>query len=58
VESTTFLSHDTPRAPDDLRMSINAEILGGSLSVQHYIEEIGESDHLRLVSDSDVVVNA
>ena len=35
-------------------MSINVEILGGSLPVQHYIEEIGQPDHLRLVSTSDV----
>src|SRR5437899_3962443 len=41
-------------APDGRRMSINVEILGGSLMVQHYIEEIGEPHHLRLVSDSDV----
>jgi hypothetical protein len=41
-------------APDGRRMSINVEILGGSLMVQHYVEEIGQSDHLRLVSNSDV----
>ncbi len=35
-------------------MSINVEILGGSLMVQHYVEEIGEPDHLRLVSKSDL----
>jgi hypothetical protein len=35
-------------------MSINVEILGGSLMVQHYIEEIGEPDHLKLVSNSGV----
>jgi hypothetical protein len=35
-------------------MSINVEILGGGLMVQHYIEEIGQPDHLRLVSNSDV----
>jgi hypothetical protein len=35
-------------------MSINVEIIGGSLMVQHYVEEIGRPDHLRLVSDSDV----
>jgi hypothetical protein len=57
VEPKTPLSHDTAAAPDGLRMSINVEILGGSLSVQHYIDEICESDHLRLVSDSDVFVN-
>ncbi len=35
-------------------MSINVEILGGSLMVRHYIEEIGQPDHLRLVSHADV----
>ena len=35
-------------------MSINIEILGGSLIVQHYIEEVARPDHLRLVSKSDV----
>jgi hypothetical protein len=40
--------------PDGRRMSINVEILGGSLMVQHYVEEIGEPDHLRLVSNSDL----
>jgi hypothetical protein len=41
-------------SPDGRRMSINVEIIGGSLMVQHYIEEIGQPDHLRLVSESDV----
>jgi hypothetical protein len=41
-------------APDGRRMSINVEVLGGSLMVQHYVEEIGQPDHLRLVSNSDV----
>ena len=35
-------------------MSINVEMLGGSLMVQHYVEEIGEPDRLRLVSTSDL----
>ena len=41
-------------APDGRRMSINVEVIGGSLMVQHYVEEIGEPDHLRLVSHSDL----
>jgi hypothetical protein len=41
-------------APDGRRMSINVEIIGGSLTVEHYIEEIGRRDYLRLVSQSDV----
>jgi hypothetical protein len=35
-------------------MSVNVEILR-SLMVQHYVEEIGQPDHLRLVSISDLL---
>jgi hypothetical protein len=41
-------------APDGRRMSINVEVIGGSPIVQHYVEEIAEPDHLRLVSHSDL----
>jgi len=41
-------------APDGKRMSINVETIGGSLMVQHYLETLGEKDHLILDSDSDV----
>jgi len=41
-------------APDGRRMSINVEVIGGSLMVQHYLEDVSEPDHLRLLSDSDV----
>ncbi|MBW8786605.1 hypothetical protein HFO94_28990 [Rhizobium leguminosarum] len=40
--------------PDGRRMSINVETIGGSLMVQHYVETLGERDHLILDSDSDV----
>jgi hypothetical protein len=40
--------------PDGRRMSINVEIIGGSLMVQHYIETLGRRDHLILESVSDV----
>jgi hypothetical protein len=39
---------------DGRRVSINVENIGGSLIVQHYVEDIGEPDHLRLVSHSDL----
>jgi hypothetical protein len=52
--SPAHCSAGATTTPDGRRMSINVEILGGSLMVQHYIEEIGEPDHLRLVSNSDV----
>jgi len=52
--SPAHVSAGVTTAPDGRRMSINLEILGGSPMVQHYVEEIGERDHLRLVSNSDV----
>lgn len=52
--SPAHCSAGTTTAPDGRRMSINVEVLGGSLMVQHYVEEIGQPDHLRLVSTSDV----
>jgi hypothetical protein len=35
-------------------MSINVEVIGGSLMVQHYVETLGKKDHLILDSVSDV----
>jgi hypothetical protein len=52
--SPAHCSAGATTTPDGRRMSINVEILGGSLMVQHYVEEIGQPDHLRLVSNSDV----
>lgn len=40
--------------PDGRRMSINVEVIGGSLMVQHYQEEVSEPQHLVLTSFSDV----
>ncbi|MEA1648880.1 hypothetical protein UAJ10_07595 [Nitrospirillum sp. BR 11164] len=45
-------------APDGKRMSINVEFIGGSLMVQHYVETLGNKDHLILDSDSDVFTPA
>jgi hypothetical protein len=52
--SPAHYSAGSTTAPDGRRMSINVEVLGGSMIVQHYVEEIGQKDHLRLVSTSDV----
>jgi len=52
--SPAHVSAGATTAPDGRRMSINVEVLGGSPMVQHYVEEIGEPHHLRLVSNSDV----
>ena len=45
-------------APDGRRMSINVEVIGGSPMVQHYVEEIAEPHHRRLISNSDVFTPA
>jgi hypothetical protein len=52
--SPAHCSAGATTSPEGRRMSINVEILGGSLIVQHYIEEVAQTDHLRLVSTSDV----
>jgi hypothetical protein len=39
-------SAGTTTSPDGPRMSISVEVLGGSRIVQHYVEEIGQPDHL------------
>lgn len=41
-------------SPNGKRMSINVEVIGGSLMVQHYIETVGHKEHLVLKSVSDV----
>lgn len=39
---------------DGKPMSINVEVIGGSLIVEHYVETLGEKHHLILDSVSDV----
>jgi hypothetical protein len=41
--------------PAGKRMSINVETIGGSLMLQHYVETLGEKDHLILESVSDII---
>src|SRR5689334_25187974 len=52
--SPAHCSAGATTAPDGRRMSINVEIIGGSLMVQHYVEELAQPDNLTLVSNSDV----
>jgi hypothetical protein len=52
--SPAHVSAGFTTAPDGKRMSINVEIIGGSLMVQHYVETLGRKDHLILDSESDV----
>lgn len=39
---------------DGRRMSINVEMIGSGLVVQHYVGEVTEASHCRMVSTSDV----
>jgi hypothetical protein len=41
-------------APDGKRMSINVEIIGGSMIAEHYVEMLGSKSHLILDSTPDV----
>src|SRR6202035_5300755 len=41
-------------SPDGKRMSINVEVIGGSLIVEHYVEALGSRSHLILDSTYDV----
>jgi len=41
--------------PSGLRVSMNAETVGGQFMVQHYVEEIAERDHVRGVSPNTVL---
>lgn len=52
--SPAHVSAGFTTAPDGKRMSINVEVIGDSLMVQHYVETFGRSDHLILNSESDV----
>jgi hypothetical protein len=52
--SPAHVSAAVTEATDGRRMSINVEVIGGIPMVQHYVEEISEPQHLRLVSHSDV----
>jgi hypothetical protein len=42
---------------DGRRMSINVETIGGGLMVQHYVEDLGEKHHCRVLSKSDVLTD-
>jgi hypothetical protein len=52
--SPAHVSAGFTATPDGRRMSINVEIIGGSLMVQRYVETLGHKDHLVLDSESEV----
>src|SRR3979411_509844 len=52
--SIAHIAGAATRSPDGKRMSINVEMPGPALMVQHWTEEIAEKRHGRLVSLSDM----
>lgn len=44
----------TTLTPEGKRMSLNVERVG-NLMVQHYVEDVAEQSHVRLVSQSDSI---
>src|SRR5580698_9068206 len=56
--SPAHVAAGSTTARDGRRMSINVEVIGGSLMVQHYVEVVAERHHLVLDSVSDVFTTA
>ncbi|MDM8177832.1 MULTISPECIES: hypothetical protein [Olivibacter] len=52
--SPAHVTSGVTTSPDGKRMSVNVEVLGGSLMVQHYIEKVSKPSHLILESVSDI----
>lgn len=51
--SPAHIAAGTTSTDDGKRMSINVEMIGGSLVVQHYVEDLAEKHHVRMISLSD-----
>jgi len=52
--SSAHIAGGATRTPDGKRISINVEMAGPSLLVQHWTDEIAEKQNCRLVSLSDM----
>lgn len=52
--SPAHIAAGSTTTPEGKRVCVNVEAIGGSLMVQHFVETLGEKDHLILESDSDV----
>ncbi len=53
--STAHFAGGTSKTSDGKRMSINVEMVGPGLILEHYVEDISEKHHCRLISLSDVL---
>src|ERR1700728_30746 len=54
--SAAHVAGAATQAPDGKRVSINVELVGPGLMVQHWTEEVAEKHHSRLRSVSDMFV--
>ena len=54
--SIAHIAGAATRSPDGKRMSINVEMAGPGLMVQHWTEETADKQHCRLVSLSDMFI--
>ena len=54
--SIAHIAGAATRSPDGKRMSINVEMAGPGLMVQHWTEETAEKQHCRMVSLSDMFI--
>ena len=52
--SPAHIAAGVSHSEDGKRMSLNVEMIGGSIVVQHYVEDIAEKSHVRMISHSDV----
>jgi hypothetical protein len=53
--SVAHLAAGATLGKDGKRMSLNVELVGGSLLVQHYVEDISAKDHCRVSSKTDSI---
>jgi hypothetical protein len=55
--SKAHLSAGFTHSPEGKRMSINVEDVAGALMIEHYVEDIGEKLHCRLLSTTDSLID-
>ena len=53
--SPAHVAAGATHADDGRRVSINVEVIGGNLLIQHYVEDVSEKTHCRVVSITDVI---
>jgi hypothetical protein len=54
--SVAHIAFGWNRTADGKRMSINVEDVGGCMVIQHFVEDIAEKSHCRVISTTDVFI--